>query len=182
MKTNTILAALLVAVALFTFGCKQQAATQLAAQQGEWVEITDTLSLPEIPQLTESFSKWNIFDGYIISDTTEYQKLGKLFDTTTFLQKHPQDTFTLVPPSTDLSVYSMVGILYFGGYDIIGRTMYVNDSLKKYKYSIRSVSDSNTVLLQRMMRNQFWFRVPKLQPDYTIEYDTTGLRYAWKGK
>jgi len=172
MKTNTILATLLVAVALFTFGCKQQAATQLAAQQGEWVEITDTLHMPDIPGLSgDTYQTWKYFTGLAVRDTSEFQALATMFDTTdAWNRKYYHEYPIVLPEPPNFSKYSMVGVCTETGPVYYSRKFYINDTLQKYRLLVHLESSS---LNKNRVQSQNWLLVPRLKQGYTVAFDTT---------
>jgi len=171
MKTNTVLAALLMGVALFTFGCKQQTATQVAAQQGEWVEITDVTSLPDIRMGGNTYGTWEPFTGLDIRDTLEFLALANMIDTSSKSQKEYYHKYPPVLPTTpDFSQYSMVGLLTYSGPVIYTRKLFVNAPLQQYKLLVNLESIANTF---NLVQSQNWLLVPRLKQGYTVVFDTT---------
>lgn len=172
MKTNTILAALLMGVALFTFSCKQQTATQIAAQQGEWVEITNVTSFPDIQRLSAVYSTWEGFTGLAISDTASYLALANMIDTTDQIykvrnaNKYPEP----LPTTPDFSQYSMVGLRTLTGPVNYQRKFFVNDSLQQYRLLVTLESNS---MNESLHHSQNWLLVPRLKQGYTVVFDTT---------
>ena len=176
MKTNAILATLLLGVAIFTFGCKQEVATQLAAQQGEWVEITDTFHIPNIRGLSgNTYQTWEYFTGLVIQDTAEFQALATMIDTSDiryreYYHKYP----ILLPEPPNFSQYSMVGFTYECNIsDTLRSYFFVNDTIKQYRYSVRNISNPYTVKPSIGVVNQNWLRVPRLKQGYIVIFDTT---------
>lgn len=174
MKTNTILAALLMGVALFTFSCKQQTATQIAAQQGEWVEITNVTSFPDIQRLSAVYSTWEGFTGLAISDTASYLALANMIDTTDQIYK-VRDTSKYprpLPNIPDFSQYSLVGVRTLTGPVNYTRKFFVNDSLQQYHLVVQLESTSMTM---QLVQSQNWLLVPRLKQGYTVAFDTTTI-------
>ncbi len=175
MKTNTVIAALLMGAALFMFGCKQQTATQVAAQQGEWVEINDTTHLPNIRMGGDVYGTWEPFTGLAVRDTLEFLALATMIDTSTksqkeYYHKHPP----VLPTTPDFSQYSMVGLRYLCTIDdSIRSTLLINDSQKQYKFSVQNISNPNIPKRFALAQSQNWLLVPRLKQGYTVVFDTT---------
>jgi hypothetical protein len=168
MKTNSIFATLLVGIAILIYGCKQSS-TQLVTPKSEWVEITDTIHLPDIWLHSSPYSSWERFTGLVIRDTIEYNSLATMLDTSVFKVKDIKDTNNYpikLPPSPDFSKYSMVGLRYFGYFqDTMTTAFYVNDGLKEYLYAAWSDVNINKFGL-RLFQN--WILVPKLKQGYSV--------------
>ena len=132
MKTLNLFVVALCIAALTAFGCNQTTAPLMAT--GEWVEITDTMSMPDISGLTNDYSLWREFTGLRVKDSSEYYALAKLVDTTNPFYKPIR-----LPQPPNLSQYSMIGMhteTMRGNYFVLRRKLEVNDAAKLYRYTI----------------------------------------------
>lgn len=173
MKTNSIFATLLVGIAILIYGCKQSS-TQLAANQNVWVEITDTTHLPDIWWLNTDYTTWERFTGLAIRDTSEYQVLTTMIDTSdlSFKKRNTVKYPIVLAPPPDFSQYSMVGIRFiYSPYDTLKSTLYVNDGLKQYHYSVVIINPP-VGGHYFIAHSQNWIRMPKIKDGYTIVVDT----------
>jgi len=172
MKTNTVLATLLMGIALFMFGCNQQNTTEVAAQQGEWVEITDVASFPEIQRLSAVYSTWEPFTGLAVSDTASYLALANMIDTTDQIykirnaSKYPEP----LPNIPDFSQYSLVGLRTLTGPVKYQRRLFMNDSSHQYRLLVNLETIDYTF---EGVHSQNWLLVPRFKQGYTVVFDTT---------
>lgn len=173
MKANTIFSLLLMSSAILVFGCKQSTSGS-DSTQGVWVEITDTTHLPNIHGMSSVYSTWQEFSGLTVSDTNTFKNLATMIDTSIasgnrdIYHKYP----LVLPQAPDFSKHSMIGILYFGTIDDTYRsTLYVNDGLKKYHYSVWC-TNPNINKRMALLVTQNWLLVPRLKTGYTVIIDT----------
>jgi hypothetical protein len=164
MKTKQIFGTLLLCASLIAFGCKQTTAP-LMATGGEWVEITDTMSMQDIQGLSSVFSRWKYYVGLAIRDTAEYQALASMVDTTNSFYKPIH-----LPLSPDFSLYSMVGMRTIEPY--VTHRFYVNDTLQQYRYNVHLHHMERMHPSIPFYRHN-WLRVPRLKSGYTVVFDTT---------
>lgn len=170
MKLNHILVVLLLSATLIIFGCKQSTAP-LITTGGEWVEITDTVSMPDVIGLSSDYSLWNEFTGLCIKDSSQYNILAQKVDTTNKLYKP-----LLLPSPPDFSLYSLVGlrtVTMRDNYCIVGRKFEINDTIQQYRYTITIYYNVNEPFIPLAIHNQNWIRVPKMHENYAVVFDTT---------
>ena len=166
MKTNTLCAILFVAIVLLLNGCRQQTATQLAAQQGEWVEITDTTHLLKIRGLSgHTYQTWQFFTGLTVRDTSEFLALATMIDTTEFWDReYYRKAPIILPEPPDFSKFSMLGFNYeYNSMDTLRLSFFVNDTQQLYRYSVRNISNPNIPKTMIRVASQNWLLVPKLK-------------------
>lgn len=173
MKANTIFSLLLMSSVILVFGCKQSTSSS-DSTQGVWVEITDTTHLPDIHGMSSVYSKWQEFSGLTVSDTNSFKNLASMIDTSIasgnrdIYHKYP----LVLPNPPNFSQYSMVGLLYYGSIDDTYRsTLYVNDGLKQYHYSVWC-TNPHIIKRDALLITQNWLLVPRLKEGYTVIIDT----------
>lgn len=129
-----------------------------------WVEIMDTLHLPDIEGLNSVYSKWKNATGILITNTSEYNALSDLLDTTNFHYKPLE-----LSASLNYDKYSMIGLLTQTTPANRIPYLFKNKTTKSYKYFVKLDAINHTEVLTH---NQSWLRVPKIEIDYSITYDT----------
>jgi len=164
MKTNIIFATLLVGILLLAYGCRQTS-TQVVTPKDEWVEITDTTHLPDIWWLNTIYSSWIPYTGLAIRDTSEYQVLTTMIDTSdpSYTRRDTVKYPIVLAPPPDFSQYSMVGCRYVcSPYDTLKSTLYVNDGLKQYHYSVFIINQP-VGRYNFIAHSQNWLQMPKIK-------------------
>lgn len=164
----TLIIAVFASFALLS-SCRTNVQTE--PQDGEWVQIVDTMNMQDLHWLTAVYSTWDEFTGLVIRDTAEYQLLATMADTTDQIYQLTKKKYPIVlPPSPDFSQYSLVGFRTATGPVNYIRKFYINDALKQYRLHIHLESTSTAKVLRH---SQNWLRVPRLKTGYSVVFDTT---------
>jgi len=162
MKKLSIL--LLAFFMLLIVGCKNEQPTLYSLpdkytiqNDTNWVVVMDTMSI-DIRCL--SFDKLN--NNYVIDDSISYNQL---------LQTRWEywDCPNYQLPLIDFTQYTLIGYMTKTGPCEIKRTVYKNDSQRKYYYLINITITSWDKIL---VVNDNWLLVPKINPGYTFVFDT----------
>jgi hypothetical protein len=156
---------------MLLFGCKQEQPTKYLGynkisieEDTNWVVVTDTISFPikclnsdKIPDLTE----------FVIRDSNEYSKLQEL----RWIHTNCQDYMF---PVIDFTQYTLLGLNTRTGRVTLEKSVYKNDSEKKYLYliKIKNIIESDSVINEILIHNRNFLLVPKIPDNFSVEMDT----------
>jgi len=156
---------------VFMIGCHTSEPIPSVQYEIKWVEITDTLRLPNIAGMSNVYSTWGQLTGLVVRNTAEYYALVSMVNTNDPLYK----PINLPPPPVDFSRYSMIGFKYnISVSDTLTSAVFINDSLQKYIYVVHDRNDDTLIPRLTLGGNQQnWIRIPSFKSGYTIQFDTS---------
>ena len=131
-----------------------------------WVEVTDTMSI-DIKCLNGDLI--SDFKSFVIRDSNEYADLASL-------RWNYFECIDYELPTIDFTQYTLLGLNTRTGPVLIERSVFKNDSQKKYLYLIKL---KITSLDEILIHNRNFLLIPRLPLNFTINMDTL-ISYDFK--
>ncbi|GAB1370475.1 hypothetical protein MASR1M45_05360 [Candidatus Kapaibacterium sp.] len=167
---------ILVFASIFTMftSCKQEQPTQLSPNYDKhniqndtnWVEVTDTMSI-DIKCLNGDLISH--LKSFVIRDSIEYTDLDTL-------RWNYFECIDYELPTIDFTQYTLLGLNTRTGPVLIERSVFKNDSKKKYLYLIKlKITNLDEILIH----NSNFLLIPKIPDNFTINMDTL-ISYDFK--